>query len=122
MSLDAYPAKVHQGRPAIPADAWPTRDYDSFEASHVTLVASTDTTITFAQEVNFVRVINWDTANRVLVKDGAIPTNTDAAATRVGKAPVADVPLLRSLPFKTNSIHLRSAGSSEVTVEGYFYL
>lgn len=95
-------------------------DFTSFEAQHVTLVASTDTTITFAQEVRMVRIVNWDTSNRVLVKDGAISSDADATATRVGKAPAADVPGTRTLPFKTTTIHLRSAAGSEVSVEGFF--
>jgi hypothetical protein len=93
--------------------------FDTFEAQHITLVASTDTTITFASSVSLVRVLNWDTANRLLVKDGAITSDADAAATRVGFAPTASVPGSRTLPFQTTTLHLRSAGAGEVTVEGY---
>jgi hypothetical protein len=95
-------------------------DFTSFEASHQTLVASTDTTITFAQTVRAVQVTNWDTAARVLVKDGAIGSDIDAASARVGKAAAADVPSEVLFPIKTGSIHLRSAAASEVTVVGFF--
>lgn len=95
-------------------------DCTSFEAQHVTLTSSTDTAITFAQPVRIVRVLNWDIGNRILAKDGAIANNTDATATRVGVAPTASVPGSRTFPFKTTSIHLRSAGASEVSIEGYF--
>lgn len=95
-------------------------DYGSFEAQHVTLIASTDTTITFAQSVRLVRVSNWDTVNRVLVKDGAIASDGDTSAARVGKAPTADVPNSEVYPISTTTIHLRSVGSSEVTCEGFF--
>lgn len=94
-------------------------DFDDFEAQHVTLSASTDTTITASGAARMVRVLNWDTANRVLVKNGAISSDTDAAASRVGKAPAADVPGSRTIPFTTSTIHLRSASTSEVTVEFY---
>jgi hypothetical protein len=95
-------------------------DFTSFEANHQTLTGSTDTTVTFAQTVRLVVVQNWDTANRVLVRDAAITSNTDSAAARVGFAPAASVPGKLTLPFKTASVHLRSAGSSEVTVIGFF--
>lgn len=94
-------------------------DLDTFESDHRTLTASTDTTITFSAEVRMVRVVNWDTARRVLVKDAAIGTDTDSASARVGKAPAADVSNEKWFPIKTTTIHLRSAGASEVTVEGY---
>lgn len=96
-----------------------TRDWTTFEAQHVTLVASTDTTITFSAAVRAVQVKNWDTSFRVLVKDGAIATDVDATASRVGKAPAADVNNSDWFPFATTTIHLRSANTSEVTIEGY---
>lgn len=94
-------------------------DFTDFQAQHLTLVASTDTTVTFAQPVRFVQVHNWDTANRVLVKNGAIATNTAADAARVGRAPAVEVPSKLTLPYLATSVHLRSAGASEVTVIGY---
>lgn len=94
-------------------------EFVDFEAQDLTLVASTDTTVTFASPVRMVRILNWDTANRVLVKNSAISSNTDAAATRVGIAPTASVAGSRTLPYRTTTIHLRSAGTSNVTVEGY---
>jgi hypothetical protein len=95
-------------------------DYNSFEAQHVTLVPSTDTTITFAQPVRNIHIKNWDTSNRILVKDGAIASDSDATASRVGKSPTTDVPGADWFPFATLTIHLRSSSGSEVTVEGYF--
>lgn len=102
------------------AQAWPVSD-DCVDmlCQHITLTGGIDTTITFAQEVRIVRVVNWSTTQRVLVKNSAITSDTDAAATRVGKAPAADVPGTRTFPFRTSTIHLRSAGDAEVSVEGY---
>jgi hypothetical protein len=97
----------------------PADDYDTFEAQHITLVASTDTTITFTEAVRAVRISNWDINSRVLVKDGAIATDSDASSARVGKAPAADVPGSAWFPFATTTIHLRSTGANEITVEGY---
>jgi hypothetical protein len=93
--------------------------YKAFEAQHLTLVASTDTTITFDPPVVAIRIRNWDTANRVLVKQDPITSDTDPLATRVGKAPAADIPNNSTFPVRTSTIHLRSAGASEVSVEGY---
>lgn len=92
--------------------------FDTFEADHRTLVASTDTTLTFTG-FRMIRVLNWDTANRVLVKDGAITSDSDSSATRVGKAPTDDVPSSRSIPINGTTIHVRSAATSEITVEAY---
>lgn len=94
--------------------------YKDFQAQHVTLVASTDTTITFAHAVEAIRIRNWDTTNRVLVKNDAIANDTDATASRVGKAGATDIPTVTTFPVRTDTIHLRSAGASEVTVEGYW--
>lgn len=109
----------------VPVSGFPTTqvvtdDNVGFEAQHTTLTAGTDTTITFAQPVRVVRLSNFDTTNRVLVKNGAITTNTDAAAARVGIAPTANVPGEDYFPYITTTIHLRSAGASEVTVVGFF--
>ncbi len=95
-------------------------DFDNFESSHRTLVASTDTTITFSQAVRMVKITNWDTSNRVLVKNGAIASDVDATAARIGKAPATDVPNVKTILITTASIHLRSAAGSEVTIEGYY--
>lgn len=95
-------------------------DFTSFEANHQVLVSSTDTTVTFAQAVRMIQVSNWDTANRILVKDGSITSDSDSTAARVGKAPAADIPGKSTFVFKTASIHLRSAVNSEVTVTAYF--
>lgn len=93
--------------------------YKAFESQHVTLVASTDTTLTFDPPVIAIRVRNWDTSNRVLVSQEAIASDVDATASRVGKAGATDIPTVTTYPVRTASIHLRSAGASEVTVEGY---
>jgi hypothetical protein len=95
-------------------------DCQAMEAQHVTLVAGQDTTVTFAGgPVRIIRVVNWDVSNVVLVKDGAIATDVDASATRVGYAPAANVPNTRTFPYMKGSIHLRSAAGSIVTVEGF---
>lgn len=94
--------------------------FKDFSATHTTLSASTDTTISFPRLVEAVRVRNWDTANRVLVKTGAIATDVDATASRVGKAGTADIPTVSVFPVRVSSIHVRSAGASEVTIEGYW--
>jgi hypothetical protein len=98
----------------------PVDDYDSFEAIHQILASATDTTFVFMQAVRAVRVSNWNTLNVVLVKDGPIISDTDASSARVGRAPVSSVPGQMWFPFATNTVHLRSAASVEVTVEGYF--
>jgi hypothetical protein len=94
--------------------------YKSFRPQHLTLVASTDTTITFPRTVEAVRVRNWDTANRVLVSMEAITSDVDATADRVGKAGATDIPTVSTFPVRTDTIHIRSAGASEVTVSGYY--
>jgi hypothetical protein len=93
--------------------------FSTFEADHRTLTASTDTTITFSATVSAIRIVNWDTANAVLVKDGAISSDTDAAAARVGRASGTGIPSSRVFPIESGSIHVRSAGASEITIEGY---
>ena len=93
--------------------------YKAFESQHVTLVASTDTTLSFDPPVVAVRVRNWDTTNRLLVSLTSIASDVDATASRVGKAPAADIANNSTFPVRTSSLHLRSAGASEVTVEGY---
>lgn len=95
------------------------QDWTTFEAQHVTLSASTDTTITFASAVRAVQVKNWDVANVVLVKNGAIATDVDASASRVGFAPAANIPNSDWFPIATTTIHIRSAGASICTIEGY---
>lgn len=91
---------------------------DVMEASHVTLVASTSTPFTFTAAVEVVRVKNWDTSNRVLVKSSAVSSDIDVVASRVGKAPAADLPNSEFYPV-SGTIYLRSAAASEVTVEGF---
>jgi hypothetical protein len=93
--------------------------YKAFESQHLTLTPSTDTTITFDPDIIAIRVRNWDTVNRVLISQEAITSDTDATATRVGKAATADIPTVTTIPVRTDTIHLRSAGASEVTIEGY---
>lgn len=94
--------------------------FKDFEAQHVTLVASTDTTITFTRLTEAIRVRNWDTTNRILVKTGAITSDSDATASRVGAAGTTSVPTVSVFPVRSQTIHIRSAGASEVTVEGYW--
>lgn len=91
---------------------------DVMEASHVTLAASTSTQFTFTSAVEVVRIKNWDTASRVLVKSSAISTDVDATASRVGKAPASDLPNSEFFPV-SGTIFLRSTAASEVTVEGF---
>jgi hypothetical protein len=93
--------------------------YRDFESQHATLTPSTDTTFTFTPPILAIRVRNWDIANRVLVSTATITSAVDATATRVGKAATADIPTISTFPVRTQTIHLRSAGASEVTVEGY---
>lgn len=94
--------------------------YKAFRAQHLTLVASTDTTVTFPRLVEAIRVRNWDTSNQVLVSMEAIASDVDATASRVGKAGATDIPTVSTFPVRTDTIQLRSAGASEVTVEGYY--
>lgn len=91
---------------------------DVMEASHATLIASTSTPFTFSAAVEVVRVKNWDTANRVLVKSSAISSDVEATASRVGFAPTTSVPNSEFYPV-SGTIYLRSAAASEVTVEGF---
>jgi hypothetical protein len=98
----------------------PLDDFDSFQAIHEILIVSTDTTFSFSQAVRACRVTNWNTTGRVLVKDGPIISDTDAAAASVGRATAADVPGQIWFPFATSTIHLRSSVAAEVTVEGYY--
>lgn len=95
-------------------------DFTSFEANHQTLVASTDTTITFAQTVRMIQIQNWHISARLLVKDAAITSDSDSASARVGIAPAANVPGKGTFIFKTSSIHVRSGSTNEITVIGYF--
>lgn len=95
------------------------QDYANFESSHQTLSANTDTTITFSASVRLVRVTNWDILNVILVKNGAISSNTDATASRVGIAALLNIPNSEVFPITTSSIHVRSAAASVVTVEGF---
>lgn len=94
--------------------------FKDFDATHLTLAPSTDTTVTFTRLTEAFRIRNWDTTNRVLVKTAVISSDVDATASRVGKAGTADIPTVSVFPVRTFSIHLRSAGASEVTVEGYY--
>lgn len=96
-----------------------TQDFVALQADHRTLTASQSTAITFNREVRAVRVTNWDTVNRVLFKTSTIGSDTDAAAARCGKAPKADVPSETWFPVKGRTFYVRSAGASEITVEGY---
>lgn len=95
-------------------------DMTSAETQRVTLVASTDTTITFAQPVRLVRVKNESLLASVFVRDGAITSDTPANAEMVGLAPVANLPTTEYYPFKTTTIHLRSSGTPTVSVTGMY--
>lgn len=97
----------------------PGQDYANFETQHVTLVANTDTTITFSGTVRLVRVSNWDLTNILLVKNGAISSNTDATASRIGVAAALNLPNGDVYPIITTTIHIRSASTNVVTVEGF---
>lgn len=101
----------------IPVDV--VDDYEVLQTIHQNIVASVDTIFTFAQSVRLVRVTNWNTNTRVLVKDGIISSNSDPTAARVGKAGRIDNPSQAWFPFVTDTIHLRASLESEVTVEGY---
>ncbi len=110
---------VGQGTPG--ADPWPViDDNETFETLRGTLTTSTDTTITFSQEVRLVHVHNWSTSKRLLVKDGAISSDTDTTASMIGVAPTLDIDNDGWYPFKTTTIHLRAGGASEYSVEGYY--
>lgn len=95
------------------------QDYAGFETQHVTLSANTDTTITFSAAVRMVRVSNWDITNILLVKNGAISSNTDASASRIGVAAALNLPNGEVYPITTSTIHLRSASTNVVTIEGF---
>jgi hypothetical protein len=95
-------------------------EFTSFQSFEQSLVASTDTTITFSQPVRLIRVKNFDVSNVVLVKNGAIASNTDANSDWVGVAPVANLPTSDFFPYTTTTIHLRSAGTSQICVTGWF--
>lgn len=96
-------------------------DCTSFQAVHIpALTPEDDMTVTFDQRVRLVRVVNWTTNQRLLVKDGPIADSADDTATRVGYAPTTSVPATRVFPFVTDTIHVLSAGANEVTVEGFF--
>jgi len=88
------------------------------EATQATLVAGTSTAFTFSAAVEVVRIKNWSTTDRVLVKSSAISSDTDASASRVGKAPTTDVPNSEFYPV-SGTIYLRCAAAAEVTVEGF---
>jgi len=94
--------------------------FKDFEAHHLTLTPSTDEVVTFGRTVEAVRVRNWDTANRILVKTAAIGDDNDADSDRVGMAATSDIPNVSVFPVRRDSIVVRSAGASEVTVTGYF--
>lgn len=95
-------------------------EFVDFEAQDITLVANTDTTVTFAGgQVRLIRVLNYDTVNTIRVKNGAITSNTDTTSDKVGVAPAANVPFGEYFPYTTTTIHLRSAGASEVAVKGF---
>ncbi len=95
-------------------------DFIGFECQRITLVALTDTTVTFAEGVRAVRVTNYDTGNTILVKNGSISGSADTTTRRVGVAPVTNVPNSAWFPFRTTTIHVLSAGASVIEVEGYF--
>lgn len=95
-----------------------TDDNSFFEAHHQALVANTDTTFTCsAGTARLIRVKNWDVVNVILVKSTTISGSSDAAASRVGVASIANVPAEEYYPFKATTIHLLSIGGSTVTVE-----
>ncbi|HWY34530.1 MAG TPA: LamG-like jellyroll fold domain-containing protein, partial [Nitrosopumilaceae archaeon] len=95
-------------------------EFTSFQSFEQNLVASTDTTITFSQPVRLIRVKNFDTGNVVLVKNGTIASNTDTASDWVGLSPLTNLPTADYFPYKTSTIHLRSAGNSQICVTGWF--
>ena len=95
-------------------------DFLGFEAQHVTLTPGSSTPINFTHSVRAVRIKNWDVTNPVLVKDSAISSSSDTAASRVGVAPATNVPNGGWYPYTTKSIFILSAGASTVTVEGWF--
>lgn len=96
-------------------------DYQDFQAQTITLVANTSTQVAFAQPCRMIRVKNFDTVNKVLIKSkGGITGPTDATADLIGQAPVAGTPAEDYYPIKTQSVYLLSAGNSQVTVVGFF--
>lgn len=95
-------------------------EFNNFEAQNVTLSANTDTTITFVQPVRLIRIKNFDTSNKILIKNSAITSNTDAGADYVGVAPATNVPLSDYFPYRTSTIHVRSAGASLISVIGCY--
>lgn len=110
-------ATVNQG-----TSPWTVNDdMGNFEAKgRNTLTASTDTTISFSETVRLVRVKNFDTSNVVMVANATIASDTATNAERVGVAPVTNVPSVEYYPYKTSSIHVRSAGASSIDVTGFF--
>lgn len=95
-------------------------DYNSVESFYQQIEAGFDTTFTFTQSVRLIRISNWNTDTRVLVKDGPIDSNSDMTAARVGRATLFNKPGQMWFPLVTTSIHLRARLAGDVTVEGYF--
>lgn len=112
---------VSQGAPGL--DPWLVEDtMEEMEVQHMTLTANADVPVTFAGgPVRLVHILNWSTTTRLLVKDSAIISNTDAGASRIGIAPANDICNDDWFPYKnpTATIHLRSGSTNEVTVIGY---
>lgn len=95
-------------------------DMTSFESFTQALVASTDTTITFAQSVRLIRVKNNSTTAVVYVRDGAIASDSPANAELVGVAAAANLPNTEYYPYVGTTIHLRSAGTPTISCTGFY--
>jgi hypothetical protein len=93
--------------------------YKAFEAQHLTLTPGADTVVTFDPDILAIRIRNWSTTDRVLVKQDVISGAADPLASRVGIAGATDIPTVSTFPVRTSTIHILSAGAAEVTVEGY---
>lgn len=95
-------------------------DMTSFESFTQALVASTDTTFTFAQSVRLIRVKNNSTSSVIYVRDGAISSDTPSNAELIGVAADTNLPNTEYYPFVGTTIHLRSAGTPTVSVTGFY--
>lgn len=94
-------------------------DYDLFEAFHETLVADTPKKFIFTNPSRLIRITNWSTTNRVLVKLSQINDSSDDKAARIGIAGAANIPSSEVWPVRAKSIFLLSSGNAEVTVEAF---
>lgn len=94
-------------------------DFTTFLSTHFTIAASSGRAINLSTAVRMYRVSNWSTGQVLLVKATSIPSDTDASASRIGKASAANIPNGEVYPITSTRIWVRSAGSHAVSVEAF---